>query len=162
MARNRTSTHARAKLCYVCGVELRRRYLDADYPSDGPLRAATPYLRMVALAADSGVDVFEVSATVAEGLGGAVGVGFDSSDAVRGTIGLAEDLDEDLRTDILAFGFAVFADIPREIAAMPNRAVGIKRERRARARHGPGHLAWHMLYSCGRDTESATFTLVRL
>jgi len=72
-----------------------------DYAADGPLREATPYLRMVATAESVGIHVFDLPEDAQTGLSGSVTAGFKGDD-LRGLVGLAPNLDEDRRTDVLA------------------------------------------------------------
>ncbi|GAA4410171.1 hypothetical protein ACFQV2_12750 [Actinokineospora soli] len=122
-----------------------------------------PFERILALACEIEVDVFDLPAdTCGHGFAGAVAVGIDEKNQLRGLVGLADDLDNDLKADTLAFGIAVFAGEPDRIMATAGASLGIGRERQPAASKGPGHLAWHMLYSCGRISPSATFALVDL
>ncbi|ONI77086.1 hypothetical protein ALI144C_33885 [Actinosynnema sp. ALI-1.44] len=150
------------RICAACKGELQRAEVNADYPPDGPLREATPYRRMTGLAAHAGLDVFELPADNAQGLAGAVQVVVDRAGKTRATVGLAQDLDEGLRTDVLAFAVALFADQADRIQKTPNSAIGIRREPQPPDATGPGHVAWHMAEACGRETTSATFTVVEL
>jgi hypothetical protein len=115
---------------------------------------------MRAIAAQVEIKVTDVPKDDTAGLAGFVAVGYDEDGDERGLIGLAEDLDDDLRVDVLAFGIAVFAADSERIANSANSWLGIGRERLSPAKTGVGHLAWHMLHTCGRDTPSATFELV--
>ena len=151
------------RACPDCGVQLVRPadlLGRGDYPSDGPLNAATPFLRLSALAASTGVDVFNVSEKQSSGLAGALGVALDPAFQLRGTIGLAKGLDEELRTDVLAFALAIYTAEAGEVARTRHGSVGICRDRKPHAKRGVGHLAWHMLYNSGRETDSATFEVV--
>lgn len=147
--------------CPVCGVTVRR---DAASNTEGnniddPM-LATPVARLYAVAAEAGVVVGDIPPDESDGFAGAVAVGFDERSEMHGMVYLAEDLDDDLRADVLAFGIAVLVGDSACVVDTPNRCIGIGRERLPAARKGVGHLAWHMLRSCGRDTYSATFELV--
>jgi hypothetical protein len=149
--------------CSGCEVPLRRGLPDEcdDYPPDGPLRQPTPLLRVTAMAKDTGMILTGIPADDTGGLAGAIGVGVDETGQLRAVIGLAEDLDEDLRVDVLAFAVALFVGDPDRLVGEPGGRLGVGRERLPSA-PGVGHLAFHMAYSCGRDTHSATFELVSL
>jgi hypothetical protein len=149
----------RNSLCPDCGVPL--------YPLSGstpdttsPLAQPTPFLRLVALAGQTGIHVFDMSPEDAAGLAGAIAVGIDKEGELRATIGIAEDLDEDLRADVLAFGIAVFIGDTKKLTSRLNGVLGIGRDRLQAASEGAGHLAWHLLVSSGRNSPSATFGLV--
>lgn len=143
-------------ICTVCGCD----------PGNGTVALASlanPLERMYALAAEIEVDVLDVPAEVCtDQFCGVVGGGYDQEGQFRGLVGLADDIDDDLRLDALAFGIAVFVAQPDRIAATAAGSLGIGRERRPVAPSGPGHLAWHMLHSCGRTSPSATFDLFDL
>jgi hypothetical protein len=128
--------------------------------TDSPLTQPTLLLRMRALADQVEIKVLDVPIEEAAGLAGFVAVGYNDEGDQRGLIGLAEDLDDDLRVDVLAFGIAVFAADSETIANSANSWLGIGRERLTPAKKGVGNLAWHMLHTCGRNTPSATFELV--
>lgn len=130
--------------------------------TDGPLAQPTPLLRMRALADQVEIKVTDIPTEDAAGLAGFVAVGYTEEGDQRGLIGLAEDLDDDLRVDVLAFGIAVFAADAETIANSSDSWLGIGRERLSPVKNGIGHLAWHMLHTCGRDTPSATFDLVSM
>jgi hypothetical protein len=121
---------------------------------------ATPLSRLSALAEHAGIDVVTMDAEGVGGLAGAIAIGLDEHGQPRTTIGVAEDLDDDLRTDVLAFCVAVVVGDTQRITSSASGCLDIRRERLEPVRQGPGHLAKHMLYTCGRDTPSATFDLV--
>jgi hypothetical protein len=149
--------------CPDCGVPLVPHLADSGdgRPDGDPLREATLLLRLTALAKQAGVvDVFDMSVQSCAGLAGAIAIGIDKDGNLRATIGLADDLNDELRADVLAFGVAVFVGEPTLLTSRPNGLLGLGRERLLPAKRGPGHLAWHMLYSCGRTTVSATFEVV--
>jgi hypothetical protein len=147
--------------CSGCEVPLQRGLPDDcdDYPADGPLRQPTPLLRVTAMAQDTGMILTVIPADDTGGLAGAIGVGVDEAGRLRAVVGLADDLDEDLRIDVIAFAVALFVGAPKRLIETPDGRIGLGRERLPSA-SGPGHLAFHMAYSCGRDTPSATFELV--
>jgi hypothetical protein len=147
--------------CSGCAVPLQRGVPDDcdDYPADGPMWQPTPLLRITAIAADRGIILTDIPAEDTAGLAGAIGVGTDDAGQLRAVVGLADDLDEDVRIDVIAFAVAVFVgDVDRLVDA-PGGRIGLGRERLP-STPGIGHLAFHMAYSCGRDTPSATFELV--
>lgn len=149
--------------CPDCGLTLGRTRSDHDgeYPDTGPLHEATPFLRLSALANQIGMDIFPVSEHEApDGIGGGIAIALDQQGQLRAIVGLAENMDEDLRTDILAFAIAMFVGDTAKIASRPDGYVGIGRKRLKPPKKGVGHLAWHMARTCGRNTLSATFELV--
>ncbi|MCE7011833.1 hypothetical protein LWC34_54830 [Kibdelosporangium philippinense] len=108
-----------------------------------------------------GVVLADIVADDATGLAGAMGVGFEDDGQLRALVGLAEDFDDGLRTDVLAFALALFTGEPQRLVKAPGGRLGIGR-RRLTPTAGVGHLAFHLAYSCGRDTSSATFELIAL
>jgi hypothetical protein len=147
--------------CPVCGVVLHQEMVGDDGGSNViDALLSTPMARLCALAMEAGMTIEDISDDEACDLAGAVSVGFDQDGEIHGMLSIAEDLDDDLRTDILAFGIAVYVGEARRIVETPGGYVGIGRDRLPAARRGAGHLAWHMARSCGRDTPSATFDLV--
>jgi hypothetical protein len=161
MINRSTETDPDTRPCPDCGVILRPNAARGsdERLDNGPLQEATPYLRLSALADKANVYVLDVPQEDADGLAGAIAVGFDKNGELRGMIGLAEDLDEDLCSDVFAFGIAVFVGDTQRITSSTSGSLGIGRERLQPAKKGPGHLAWHMLRTCGRNTPSATFDL---
>lgn len=148
--------------CADCEAPLQRGIPeDLDYPADGPLRQPTPLLRMTALVQKEGIVVTDLAAASTGRLAGAIALAVDERQQLRAVVGLADDLDEDLRTDLLAFALALFVGDPNRLADQPDARLGLGRKRLPSAR-GVGHLAFHMVYGCGRDTPSATFELVPL
>lgn len=147
--------------CPVCGVTVRPdSYSESRGSNINDPLLATPLARLYAVAAETNITVEDVGADVAGDLAGAVAAGIDQQGLLRGLIFLSEDLDDDLRADILAFGIALFTGEPDRITDTPNWSVGISRNRLPAAGNGIGHLAWHMLRSCGRNTASATFEII--
>ncbi len=130
-----------------------------DAPINDPL-LTTPVARLMALAMGTGTRVFDVPAAHSVGLAGLVGVGEDDHGEPLCSIGLTDDLDDDLRADVLAFGLAVLVGTPEVLDASPDGVLGISRERLPQAGNGPGNLAWHMLQTCGRESPSTTFRLM--
>jgi hypothetical protein len=120
----------------------------------------TPLARLMALAMGTGIRVFEVPAVHSVGLAGLVGLGSDADGEPECKIGLTDDLDDDLRADVLAFGLAVLVGTPEVLDESPDGILGISRERLPQAGNGPGNLAWHMLQTCGRESPSTTFQLM--
>src|ERR1043165_9875194 len=154
-----TNPRQNATPCPDCGVSLTRPNPAKlpNYPTDGAPTKPTPYLRILALAAETGIDVFDFPNAIPKELGAAITLSLDDNDKLRATVGLDPHLDEDPRTDLLAFAIALFSAEPKRIANTPNAALGISKTRLTPAKHGPGHLAWHVLHSCSRDVPSATF-----
>jgi hypothetical protein len=132
---------------------------NGDASIDDPL-LTTPLARMMALAMGTDVRVFEVPAAHSAGLAGLVGVGSGPDGEPQCKIGLTDDLDDDLRADVLAFGLAVLVGTPEVLDESPDGVLGISRQRLPQAGNGPGNLAWHMLQTCGRESPSATFRLM--
>jgi hypothetical protein len=132
--------------------------LISDYPVDGPLRQLTPWRRLEAAAASVDVQIFYAPEVESAGLAGVVGAGFKDDD-LHGLVVLATDLDEDLRTDVLAFAVSVFAADGPRLLTYPGARLGIRRERLSPAETGPGRLAEVIVGQCGRKTPSATFPL---
>ncbi|ASR36504.1 hypothetical protein BAY61_17510 [Prauserella marina] len=159
----RTQQHVEGAPCPVCGVPVGRRppYAPEHSPIDDPM-LTTPSAKLCAVALEGQIRVFDVPVEASEGFGGAVAAGMDDDGSVRGMVGLAEDLDDDLRADVLAFGIAVLAGAMNVVTRSPNGYLAIGRTRLPAAPTGVGHLAWHMARTCGRDTPSATFELVSL
>lgn len=73
------------------------------------------------------------------------------------SIGLTDDLDDDLRANVLAFGLAVLVGTLDILDESPDGVLGISRQRLPQADNGLGNLAWHMLQTCGRESPSTTF-----
>ncbi|WP_319975528.1 hypothetical protein [Lentzea sokolovensis] len=121
---------------------------------------STPVARLLALAMGTGIRVFDVPAARSVGLAALVGVGSDKDGELQCSIGLTDDLDDDLRADVLAFGLAVLVGTPEILDESPDGVLGISRQRLPQADNGPGNLAWHMLQMCGRESPSATFRLM--
>lgn len=132
---------------------------DGDASINDPL-LTTPVARLMALAMGTDVRVFDVPTARGAGLAGLVGLGLDEDGEPRPTIGLADDLDDDLRADVLAFGLAVLVGTPEILGESPDGVLGISRERLPQADNGPGNLAWHMVQTCGRESPSTTFQLM--
>ena len=120
----------------------------------------TPVARLMALAMGTSVRVFDVPAERSVGLAGLVGVSSDKDGEPLCSIGLTDDLDDDLRADVLAFGLAVLVGTPEILDESPDGILGISRQRLPQADNGPGNLAWHMVQTCGRESPSTTFRLM--
>ncbi|MGI5500078.1 hypothetical protein [Lentzea sp. CA-135723] len=120
----------------------------------------TPMARLMALAMGTNIRVFDLPAKHSIGLAGLVGVDLDAPGGPVCKIGLTDDLDDDLRADVLAFGIAVLVGTPELLGESEDGVLGISRERLPQARNGPGNLAWHMLETCGRKAPSTTFRLM--
>lgn len=155
--------HADTRQCPDCGHPLSRPAVTdlIGYPENGPLTKPTPLLRVLALAEQANVDVFDI-AQASEQLAAAVTVGQSKDGRLTATLGLISGLAEDLRTDVVAFALALFASDPHAITNTPQATIAISRTRLEPAKDGPGHLARHMLYACGRTTPSATFAVAAL
>ena len=132
---------------------------NGDASINDPL-LTTPTARLMALAMGTGTRVFDIPAAHSVGLAGLVGVSFDDNDEPLCSIGLTDDLDDDLRADVLAFGLAVLVGTPEVLDESPDGVLGISRERLPQADNGPGNLAWHMVQTCGRESPSTTFRLM--
>ncbi|WP_125726786.1 hypothetical protein [Kibdelosporangium aridum] len=128
------------------------------YPKDGPLTKSTPLQRVLALADTTNVDVFDLTDGTPADVSALATLSQDN-DNLAATIGLAPDLTDDLRTDVIAFAIALIVAMPQTITSTPKGAIAISRTRLDPATDGPGHLARHMLYTCGRTTPSATFAV---
>jgi hypothetical protein len=142
---------------------MRERSEDPTGKSDATINdplLTTPVARLMALAMGTGVRVFDVPAAHSVGLAGLVGVSSDNNGEPLCSIGLTDDLDDDLRADVLAFGLAVLVGTPEILDESPDGILGISRQRLPQADNGPGNLAWHMLETCGRESPSATFRLM--
>ncbi|WP_173142001.1 hypothetical protein [Kibdelosporangium persicum] len=129
-----------------------------SYPKNGPLTKTTPLQRVLALAETANVDVFDLANGAPTEVSALVTVSQDPDD-LAATVGLAPDLTEDLRTDVIAFVIALVVGTPQTITNTPQATVAISRTPLEPAADGPGHLARHMLYTCGRTTPSATFAI---
>lgn len=147
--------------CPVCGVRMGPKVggNGGESPIDDPL-LPTPVARLYAVAAQAGIRVFDMSPQLSEGFAGTVAVGVEHDGELSCMVGLAEDLDDELRADVLAFGIAVLAGATPLVESTPDGFLCIGRNRLPSAATGPGHLAWHMVRTCGQDTSSATFELV--
>ncbi|MGW6929826.1 hypothetical protein ACWGE0_07125 [Lentzea sp. NPDC054927] len=132
---------------------------NGDASINDPL-LTTPVARLMALAMGTDVRVFDVPAARSVGLAGLVGLGSDKDGEPQCMIGLTDDLDDDLRADVLAFGLAVLVGTPEVLDESPDGVLGISRQRLPQAGNGPGNLAWHMLQTCGRESPSTTFRLM--
>jgi hypothetical protein len=130
-----------------------------DATIDDPL-LSTPVAKLLALAMGTGVRVFDIPVARSVGLAGLVGVNVSADGEAQCSIGLTDDLDDDLRADVLAFGLAVLVGTPELLEESPDGVLGISRERLPQAGNGPGNLAWHMLQTCGRESPSTTFRLM--
>lgn len=130
-----------------------------DAPINDPL-LTTPVAKLMALAMGTNIRVFDVPAAHSVGLAGLVGVSLGEDDEPQCSIGLTDDLDDDLRADVLAFGLAVLVGTPEILDESPDGVLGISRQRLPQAGNGPGNLAWHMLQTCGRESPSTTFRLM--
>jgi hypothetical protein len=120
----------------------------------------TPTARLMALAMGTGTRVVDVPAARSVGLAGLVGISTSEDGEPQGMIGLTDDLDDDMRADVLAFGLAVLVGTPEVLGESPDGILGISRQRLPQADNGPGNLAWHMLQTCGRESPSTTFRLM--
>jgi hypothetical protein len=132
---------------------------ESGAPINDPL-LSTPIARLLALAMGTGTRVFDVPAADSVGLAGLVGVSSGDNGEPQCSIGLTDDLDDDLRADVLAFGLAVLVGTPEILDDSPDGVLGISRQRLPQAGNGPGNLAWHMLQTCGRESPSTTFKLM--
>lgn len=63
--------------------------------------------QVAAMAATAGTHVLDVPSSDSEGLAGVVGIGYDDAGQLHGMIGLADDLDDGLRADVLTFRLAM-------------------------------------------------------
>lgn len=117
----------------------------------------TPIARLCAVAAKVGVEVIDAPQEVAGDAAGALITGFDEEGELHGIVAVAKDLNDDLRADAIAFGLATFVAEPKRIMAADGGFLVFSRNRIADTEPGPGHLARHMAFSCGRVTRSATF-----
>jgi hypothetical protein len=125
--------------------------------------AMSPLQRMQAVAEAADIDVFALPAgECGNEFAGAVAVGYPENGEVHGMVGLAEDLDDNLRVDVLAYGIAAFCGERERIISTQQGLLGIGRVRLPNERTGIGHLAWHMVRTCGRLSPSATFELIDL
>jgi len=148
-------------VCRVCRVPMGNLSGHAHEESviDDPT-LTTPAARLRAVAAKVGVDVIDAPGEIAGDAAGAVITGFDEKGELHGIVAVAEDLDDGLRTDAIAFGLATFVSEPERIMAAPEGFLVFSRDRLADTEPGPGHLARHMAFSCGRETRSATFEIM--
>ena len=143
--------------CSVCGVVLRDAGTEPESALSDPL-LTTPVARLCAVALEARIAVLDLDSDTTDGLAGAVGVGVDQDGELRGMVALADDLDDALRADVLAFGIAVYISDSARLVRAEEGYLGIGRDRLAET--GIGHLAWHIARSCGSTTTSATFELV--
>jgi hypothetical protein len=164
MPTNRETVNAAFPPCPDCGVALTDPSVQnqPDYPKDGPLRQPTPYLRLAATAEQAGAHIFDLPTDIHPELVAAIALRFDADNQIQAIISLATDIDENLRTDVLAYALALYTADPLHIANQPDAILTISRTRLPPTTHGPGHLAWHLLHSHGRQIQSATFRLINL
>ncbi|WP_439660240.1 hypothetical protein ACSHWB_01300 [Lentzea sp. HUAS TT2] len=120
----------------------------------------TPVARLMALAMGTDTRVIDVPVERSVGLAGLVGLSSGANGEPQCMIGLTDDLDDDMRADVLAFGLAVLVGTPEILEKSPDNILGISRERLPQADNGPGNLAWHMVQTCGRESPSTTFRLM--
>src|SRR5882672_5099029 len=148
-------------VCRVCQVPMRKLSGHSHEESviDDPM-LTTPTARLCAAAARVGVEVIDAPREIASDTAGAVITGFDEEGELHGIVAVAEDLDDGLRADAIAFGLAMFVAEPERIMAVEGGFLVFSRNRIADTEPGPGHLARHMAFSCGRETRSATFEIV--
>ncbi|MPY77860.1 MAG: hypothetical protein GEV04_05070 [Actinophytocola sp.] len=146
--------------CPVCGLTVGSPLLSKPGVVHDP-SLTSPLARLRALARDVDIEVAELPPELGDDeVAGAVAIRCDDR-AGRGVVALADGLDDAAKADVLAFGLAVCAvhDQPRDDPVI---TVGIRRQRLPPARSGAGHIAWHILRTCGRLTSSATFDVVPL
>jgi hypothetical protein len=162
MPTNRETFNAAAPPCPDCGVPLTdpSAQHQPDYPANGPLRQPTPYLRLAATAEQADAHIFDLPNDIHPELAAAIALRFDDNNHIHAIISLATDLEDDLRTDVLAYALALYIADPTHIANQPDAILTISRTRLPPTTHGPGHLAWHLLHSCGRNATTATFDLI--
>lgn len=151
---------SRLPLCPVCGQPI---------PAPGPGSVVrdplltTPDARLRALALESGILTFaDLTGDGSDGVGGAVAVAHVADGEVSGLAWVAEDLDDGLRADVLAFAIALLADPADPVGHARGSRVGIGSQRLPAAPNGAGHVAWHLAAACGRVSPSTTFAVVEL
>jgi hypothetical protein len=149
---------ARPQPCPVCGQNVVAGSGSLVYD---PL-LATPFARLCAVATASGIQVIDDLDDADDKLGGAVAGHYDAAGEGHLTIWVRDDMPDDLRADILAFGMAVAINVYDPIIDSDEPRRGIESRRLDAADSGPGHLAWHLAASCGHHSPSATFALVGL
>jgi hypothetical protein len=162
MATNRETGNTRP--CPDCCVGLTDPSIQQhlDYPKDGPLRQPTPYLRLAGVAEQASAHIFALPNNIHPNLAAAIALRHDSKDHIHAIISLATNLDEDLRTDLLAYALAIYIADPHQIAGQPDAILTISRTRLPPTQRGPGHLAWHLLHSCGRDAPQPIFDTMQI
>ncbi len=147
--------------CPVCGVVIGNpESVKGRTGIAGDSMLTTPLARLYAVATETDITVLDLSTEEASGLGGAVALGFDDQGNVLRLVFLANDLTDELRADVLAFSMSVIAADKDRVRDTPHRYMGIGRQPLPPATKGPGHIAWHMLRTCGRESSSATFEVV--
>jgi hypothetical protein len=157
-----STDHLDARPCPDCGVQLRGPLLSRtrnNYDPNGPLWKDTPLERLTAMATETDIEIIDIPKDDTNGLAGVIAAGHKDVEELHAIIFLAKDLDDDTRADVLAFAIAVFAGETDRITNQPNGYIGITRDRLPPTKQGAGHLAWHMLWTCGRTIPSATFNL---
>jgi hypothetical protein len=161
MAVEDCSTDFSERICRVCRMPMRKPSDQSHEESviDDPM-LTTPTAQLCAAAAKVGVDVIDAPREVAGGTAGVVIIGFDEEGELHGIVAVAEDLDDDLRADAIAFGLAVFVADPERIMAAQGGFIVFSWNRIADTEPGPGHPARHMAFRCGRETRPATFEIV--
>ncbi|MPZ00547.1 MAG: hypothetical protein GEU97_21725 [Actinophytocola sp.] len=148
--------------CPVCGVTpAATQPVGSGVVHDPSL--PSPWERLCALAREADIEVCQLAPELSDhDVAGAVAINCDDNAGPPGLVALAEGLDDDTRTDVLAFGIAMFTTEHEQPPGDPVITFGIRRHRLPAAPSGVGHLAWHMLRTCGRLTSSATFDVVPL
>jgi hypothetical protein len=84
---------------------------------------------MTATAENNGMVLTDIPAEDADGPAGAIWIAVDETERLRAMLSLAEDLDDDLRIDVLAFTVALFVGAPQRRPNEPGGQLGIGRDR---------------------------------
>jgi hypothetical protein len=147
--------------CPVCGFVMGRTRLTSDSTSikDDPA-LTTPLQRLSALATAADISVFDISPKGIANLGSIITPGFNTEGTLTWEVYIASDLNDNLHAEILAFSLVTVAEFDELGTDTTNIYTGVLRDRLLAAKTGPGHVAWHILRSCGHNSTSATFGVV--
>lgn len=152
-----------AACCPVCDDTAMQSLFSPDsfgIDFDDPL-LASPVARLYAIALMQGIHVATIPAEEGAEQAGVITVRSVGRGKAQRSLGFAEDIEDGLLADLLAFGITI---VTLEQARLSRLATGRERigvERLPVAQwQQTGHVAWHMARRCGRLTTSAMFELI--
>lgn len=150
---------ARPSTCPVCGrTELPSSRWTTGLESSRLVPATVVVDRLHRVAAEVGIAVIEHPSVKETGCAAALSIDQDLESSQ--VIMLADDLDDALRADVMAFGFAVLGAIPDTIADSPDGYLLVGRQRRPTSPDSVSHVAWHIARLFGHYTYCTTFDLL--